>query len=149
MKADQGIASSKNTFKLTFEHINYEVKIPINPNARCPPGMCKKKYFKQILKDCSGYVRGGECVFIMGSSGAGKTTLINALSDRLYKSGKKYKFSGSVMINNDVQLTQKNFGKFGAYVMQDDILFSTLTCEEALMFAARLRLNGSKKLCQE
>jgi len=35
------------------------------------------------------------------------------------------------------------FGDIGAYVMQDDILFSYFTVEEAFTFAARLRLQGS------
>ena len=45
------------------------------------------------------------------------------------------------MINNDIQVRQKNFGNYGAYVMQDDILSEFLTCWECLEFAARLRLN--------
>ena len=49
-----------------------------------------------------------------------------------------------MLINNQMPVTQKNFGNFGAYVMQDDILFSTFTCEEALKFAAKLRMNGSR-----
>ena len=33
------------------------------------------------------------------------------------------------------------FGNIGAYVMQDDILFSYFTVEEAFLFAAKLKLN--------
>ena len=79
----------------------------------------------------------------MGSSGAGKTTLLNALVDRLYKNGlcrTKYRYSGKILVNKHIEVTQKNFGRFGAYVMQNDILFASLKCEEALMFAAKLRL---------
>ena len=74
----------------------------------------------------------------MGSSGAGKTSLLNALSDRItLKQG--CKLDGRIMVN-DKPMTQKVFGKIGSYVMQDDILFAYFTVREALTFAARLRL---------
>ena len=41
---------------------------------------------------------------------------------------------------NDFPLNLGNFGKFGAYVMQDDVIFPYFTVKEALTFAARLRL---------
>ena len=48
------------------------------------------------------------------------------------------------MVNDSVPLTQKVFGNFGAYVMQDDVLFQSFTPREALTFAARLKLGGNK-----
>lgn len=36
-----------------------------------------------IVKDCSGYAAPGIATYIMGSSGAGKTSLLNILSDRV------------------------------------------------------------------
>ena len=44
------------------------------------------------------------------------------------------------MLNDSYPVTQKDFGKYGAYVMQDDVLFQTLTCEEAITFAAQLKI---------
>lgn len=40
-------------------------------------------------------------------------------------------------------MSQKDFGKYGAYVMQNDALFPTFTCEEVISFSAKLKLNLS------
>ncbi len=42
-------------------------------------------------------------------------------------------------------LDKSNFGKLGAYVMQEDILMDCLTPRESLTFAARLKLKNSEK----
>jgi ABC-type multidrug transport system ATPase subunit len=97
---------------------------------------------QKIVKGATGYALPGETLYIMGSSGAGKTSLLNLLSDRISnRDGQTVK--GAVMINDTLPLKQKVFGSFGAYVMQDDILYQSFTPEEALMFAARLKLGGS------
>ena len=71
----------------------------------------------------------------MGASGAGKTSLLNMISDRMStKNGAKV--SGDVLVNDSKKLTQGLFGDTGAYVMQDDILFHYFTVEEAFIFAA-------------
>lgn len=75
----------------------------------------------------------------MGASGAGKTSLLNILSDRIaLKRGSK--LSGDIFINDSHKLTQDLFGTVGGYVMQDDILFMHFNPREALRFAARLKL---------
>ena len=76
----------------------------------------------------------------MGASGAGKTSLLNIISDRVSLQ-RGNKVDGKVMINDSKPLTQEVFGGFGAYVMQDDILFAYFTVEEAFNFAAKLKLN--------
>lgn len=77
----------------------------------------------------------------MGSSGAGKTSLLNMLSDRIGLQNGATK-SGKIMINDTMPLNQKVFGNIAAYVMQDDVLFQSFTPREALTFAARLKLGG-------
>ena len=75
----------------------------------------------------------------MGASGAGKTSLLNILSDRIaIKQGSK--LTGEILLNDAHKLDQKLFGKYAAYVMQDDIIFQYFTVREALQFAARLKL---------
>ncbi len=78
--------------------------------------------------------------YIMGASGAGKSTLINALASRINKSGSK--LTGRVTFNTNTEVNEKNFGKYAAYVMQDDILFQYFTVGECLHFAARLKLSN-------
>eukprot|EP00347_Sterkiella_histriomuscorum_P019137 403342807 len=76
----------------------------------------------------------------MGASGAGKTTLLNILSQRT-KCLQSGKIGGKVTVNDSTDLTMDLFGKFGAYVMQDDILYQYFTPREAITFAARMKLD--------
>ena len=78
----------------------------------------------------------------MGSSGDGKTSLLNIISDRINLS-RGSKVSGNVLINDSDKLTEDLFGKLAGYVMQDDVLFQYYTPKEALTFAARLKLRTS------
>ena len=52
---------------------------------------------------------------------------------------------GSIMTGelrcNDRKLNPNDFGKFGAFVQQDDILLETMTPEESFRFAGKLRTN--------
>lgn len=74
----------------------------------------------------------------MGSSGAGKTSLLNILSDRIKRKG-GVKLTGEVLMNDETPLTQSVFGGIASYVMQDDILFEWFTPREALQFAIKLK----------
>jgi ABC-type multidrug transport system ATPase subunit len=76
---------------------------------------------------------------IMGASGCGKTSLLNVLAGRLGVS-KGSKLSGTVRVNGR-ELLRSDFGKFGAFVQQDDILIETMTPLESFVFCARLRTN--------
>lgn len=97
---------------------------------------------KHILTDLSGEVAPGEMLAILGPSGAGKTTLIEILGGK----SKVGKTTGAVAFTNPSSPGEKsNIVKQPriGYVDQQDILPSMLTVQEALMFAARLRLPES------
>ena len=127
--------------KLTFINLEFEVDVVLSKEDAKARGVRTIK--QQIVKGASGYALPGETLYIMGSSGAGKTSLLNILSDRISnKNGQIVK--GQVMVNDKLPLTQEDFGKFGAYVMQDDILYDSFTPREALTFAARLKLQGTE-----
>ena len=53
------------------------------------------------------------------------------------------------MLNKSLDINEENFGKFGAYVTQKDVLFPSLTCLETLEFACKLKLNLSNKEAHE
>ena len=73
----------------------------------------------------------GELVAIVGPSGSGKSTLLKTVG------GIRPSSAGSVSVRGeDVGLRQADIG----YVPQDDTLHHLLSIEEALTFAARLRL---------
>ena len=92
--------------------------------------------------NCSGFARPGEILAIMGPSGSGKTSLLNFLTRRLAIESSRQSLSGTVQCNNKA-VSKQNFGEFGAFVEQDDILLSTMTPRESFRFAARLRTNYS------
>jgi ABC-type multidrug transport system ATPase subunit len=37
----------------------------------------------KVLKNCTGYALPGQSLYIMGASGAGKTSMMNAIADRI------------------------------------------------------------------
>lgn len=57
----------------------------------------------KVIKDVSGYAMPGQTLYIMGASGAGKTSLLNILSDRIsLKSGDSLK--GKMYINDKIEV---------------------------------------------
>ncbi|HEU5099807.1 MAG TPA: FHA domain-containing protein, partial [Roseiflexaceae bacterium] len=88
-----------------------------------------------ILNDVSLSIEPREFVALVGGSGTGKSTLMNALSGYVQASG------GHVLINGDDYY--RNFDAYRTvlgYVPQDDIIHRTLPVDRALGYAAQLRL---------
>lgn len=92
---------------------------------------------KEILKGLSGRALPGRALAILGSSGAGKTTFLNCLSDRIAKSGTDVKYEGTVELGGVPY--EHAYRKLIGFVTQDDILSSTSTPDEALRFTVRTR----------
>eukprot|EP00835_Amoeboradix_gromovi_P004966 NODE_426_length_8844_cov_0.449857.p1 type:complete len:437 gc:universal NODE_426_length_8844_cov_0.449857:1398-2708(+) len=106
---------------LTWHDIKYSVNI--------------KKDTKQILNGISGEVKPGQVVAIMGSSGAGKSSLLNILAGRFNQGN----LNGQILING-MPRDPKKFISQISYVEQDDLLFSMMTVKETVNFSAFLRL---------
>jgi ABC-type multidrug transport system ATPase subunit len=100
--------------KLTFENLEYEVNVTQSVKEGKTTG--KRSTTQKIVKGASGYANPGHTLYIMGASGAGKTSFLNLLSDRISLKGGA-RVSGKVLVNDSIPLTQKVFGNFGAYVM--------------------------------
>ena len=128
--------------KLTFENVRYEVRVKATREQQLQTG--QKFVRSEIIKGVSGFALPGQTLYIMGSSGAGKTSLLNILSDRASTSGGN-SISGTVKVNDAAKLDQHVFGRVGGYVMQDDVLFAYYSPRESLRFAARLKLSEITK----
>ncbi|GJP43759.1 hypothetical protein CLOM_g3177 [Closterium sp. NIES-68] len=102
-------------------------------------GMRQKRVRRRILTGVTGEARSGEVTAIMGASGGGKTTLLNILAQRISSGRRK----GTVELDageGAVAVSGGMMRRVSAYVMQDDILYTSLTVRETLMYAAELRL---------
>lgn len=129
----------KNPIKLSFQNVFYEVDVLTTEEERINNPAIGRMKRQQIVKNATGFAPPGQATFIMGSSGAGKTSLLNILADRVSTRGNAT-ISGSIVFNDSIPVNKENFARYGSYVMQDDVLFSHFTVREALTFAARLKL---------
>lgn len=100
-----------------------------------PVGRRKNRTNRTILSNLSASVPAGRLLAVMGPTGCGKTSLINALAGRLPEGGN---LEGQILVNGVER--GRGFRAISAYVMQDDALFSNLTVRETFEFAARIRL---------
>ena len=92
---------------------------------------------KTILNDVSLNIGENEFVAIIGGSGAGKTTLMNAIS------GFDSKLSGGSILVNGSDLHQ-NFDVLKSiigYVPQQDIIYENLTLKRMLEYTAKMKMD--------
>ncbi|XP_032881411.1 ATP-binding cassette sub-family G member 8 [Amblyraja radiata] len=88
------------------------------------------------LKNLNLMVRSGQMLAIIGSSGCGKTSLLDIITCR--DAGGKIK-SGKILING-TPVNRQLVKKCIAHVRQDDRLLPNLTVRETFTFVAKLRL---------
>lgn len=127
--------------KLEVNDLNYEVdtaaQIPWYERLaefKMPWGVSGSK--QKAISNLSLRVRSGQMLAIIGSSGCGKTSLLDIITCR-DEGGEMT--SGEILINgrpNKPQLVKKSI----AHVRQDDRLLPHLTVRETLAFVAKLRL---------
>ena len=100
----------------------------------------KFKRSKNGIQEFSFSEESGQLIGIMGSSGVGKTTLLNILN------GTQQPNSGKLLINgHDVYRYRHIFKGLIGYVPQDDLLFEELTVFQNLYYNARLCFGDSDK----
>ena len=88
---------------------------------------------KQLLREVCGFAKPGQLFALMGTSGAGKTTLMDVLARRKYE-GRIEEFIHVDGVSQDI-----NFQRTTGYCEQNDVHESTATIREALFVSARLR----------
>uniref|UniRef100_A0A7S4JUM9 ABC transporter domain-containing protein n=1 Tax=Odontella aurita TaxID=265563 RepID=A0A7S4JUM9_9STRA len=109
---------------LTFKDICYEV------NASTGDEKLK------LLNEVNGRLQPGRMCALMGSSGAGKTTLMDVIALRK-TSGT---ITGEVRLNGHFQ-EEATFRRCSGYVEQFDVQTPELTVKESILFSANLRLD--------
>ena len=129
----QSIATrAMRSYTLSWDELSYVI-----PGAK---GAEKKR----VLTNVSGVVKPGEVACVMGTSGSGKTSLLNVLSGRHIAKGSLH---GAVLVNGAPR--NAKFRKLSAYVEQDDLLLPYLTVAETLTFTAMLRLGRAYSVAEK
>ena len=118
---------------LTFEDICYDVTASTSNEEL------------RLLHNVSGAFKSGRMCALMGSSGAGKTTLMDVVAMRKNSGA----IQGDVRLNGFPQ-EAVSFRRCSGYVEQFDVQTPQLTVRETVLFSARLRLDSNKvKLDEE
>mmetsp|Transcript_27613 Transcript_27613/g.55261 ORF Transcript_27613/g.55261 Transcript_27613/m.55261 type:complete len:1005 (-) Transcript_27613:1103-4117(-) len=95
----------------------------------------------RVVDRASGKLREGTLTAVMGGSGTGKTSLLNALSGRAYYG----EVTGSILINGRNGRIEDHKHLVG-FVPQDDFVNGELTVRENLQFAGRFRLAANTSM---
>ncbi|KAJ5952972.1 uncharacterized protein N7479_011385 [Penicillium vulpinum] len=98
---------------------------------------------KRLLDDVSGWIKPGSLTALMGVSGAGKTTLMNVLAQRMTIGI----VTGDILVNGHE--LDDSFARKTGYVPQQDLHVETCTIREALRFSAALRQPQSVSIEQK
>ncbi|KAL7685084.1 putative pleiotropic drug resistance protein PDR/CDR [Plasmopara halstedii] len=112
---------------LAFQDLWYSVKSPSNPNESL-----------DLLKGISGFAMPGSITALMGSSGAGKTTLMDVIAGRKTEGTIK----GKILLNG-YEATDLAIRRSTGYCEQMDIHSEASTFREALTFSSFLRQDSS------
>ncbi|KAK4492092.1 hypothetical protein RD792_002889 [Penstemon davidsonii] len=129
-KEKKGMILPFQPLAMTFHNVNYFVDMP---KEMISQGLPETRL--QLLCNVSGVFSPGVLTALVGSSGAGKTTLMDVLAGR--------KTSG--YIEGDIRISgypkeQKTFARISGYVEQCDIHSPPVTVIESLWFSSFLRL---------
>merc|ERR1719247_2093948 len=115
--------SEKSGIQVTLYQLRYKV-----------PNMVNKKEWKYLLgglESLSGTLDPGNMIALMGSSSAGKSTLMDVISKRK-----------TVGLVDGLEPTHGEIGRDTGYVEQKDTLWGTFTVREMIMYTALLKMAG-------
>jgi ABC-type multidrug transport system ATPase subunit len=94
-----------------------------------------------VVDKVTGRLRAGTMTALMGGSGAGKSSLLNALCGRAFYG----ETSGTILVNGHLSTIEEHRDSVG-FVPQDDIVYSELTVKENFMYAAKFQLDARTSL---
>ncbi|KAL2817429.1 ABC-2 type transporter-domain-containing protein [Aspergillus cavernicola] len=120
---DQVGAISRQTAIFHWQDVCYDIKI--------------KGENRRILDQIDGWVKPGTLTALMGVTGAGKTSLLDVLADRVTMGV----ITGEMLV--DGRFRDDSFQRKTGYVQQQDLHLETSTVREALIFSAMLRQPAS------
>ncbi|KAJ5765983.1 uncharacterized protein N7511_003599 [Penicillium nucicola] len=120
---DQTAAIIRQTSIFHWENVCYDIKIKGTP--------------RRILDCVDGWVKPGTLTALMGVTGAGKTSLLDVLADRVTMGV----ITGDMLV--DGRPRDDSFQRKTGYVQQQDLHLETSTVREALTFSALLRQPAS------
>ncbi|PLB37099.1 pleiotropic drug resistance family ABC transporter [Aspergillus candidus] len=120
---DHTAAIVKQTAIFHWQDVCYDIKI--------------KGEDRQILDHVDGWVKPGTLTALMGVTGAGKTSLLDVLADRVTMGV----VTGEMLV--DGRIRDDSFQRKTGYVQQQDLHLETSTVREALIFSATLRQPAS------
>jgi ABC-type multidrug transport system ATPase subunit len=134
-----GWAPVNEPMTITFKNLSYHVMIDDLGAKRNRFSFASlPKVEKTIIDNISGVFLRGKLTAIMGTSGAGKTTMLKAIAGQAAGG----KITGSVHING-ISMDTDAMSKHTGFVFQDDVILDTMTIREAISMSAILRLPGS------
>jgi ATP-binding cassette, subfamily G (WHITE), member 1 len=116
------------SLSLSFENLKFQVNTGLFGHES-----------KQVLKGIHGEFHSYELSAILGPSGSGKSSLLNALSG--FKRGN---VSGTIKIN-DSPVSHKVIRTISSYIMQENQIQRFLTVYETMMFATRFKKKCDKE----
>lgn len=132
LKTTSRPGDGNRTINVTLDHFGLVVETK---------RLFKSTLTKSIVQNINTTFEPGVLNVIMGPSGSGKSSCLNAMASRLYGSPMtRYCSSGRMLLNGAIA-TENVVASLFSYVPQDDSgLLPSLTVRETLHFAARLRL---------
>jgi len=127
------VTSTDEQISLAWE--NLTVKVAGSSGSKLF-GKSKGKPPRMLVNNVSGVVKPGELVAVMGASGSGKSTFLNAI---LFRNLGGLDVSGTRYCNGTV-VNPQSMTAVSAYVQQDDLFIGTLTPREHLTFMAKVNM---------
>lgn len=103
-----------------------------------------KRYGEKIALDCFSYTFQPGIYGILGANGAGKSTMMNLITDNLKRDGGSITFDGT-----EIQEMGVNYRRLIGYMTQQQGLYEGMTAENFLVYMARLKEIHRKALSGE